>query len=145
MFFTRSWLEFQSSHSRQCVGSTKTRFPVEACTHPLSGRRQGKTRECTSSFSWTLSCRLRSNGTVNIGCQSRIMALFYYCSRARIFQKNNRKSPSPLCALSKLADIVVNPSKDSTLMKKKTPISTRRRLESPNNPPVCTENLIRID
>src|SRR5471032_2545941 len=78
MFFTRSWLGFQSSHSRQCVGSTKTDFPVEACTHPLSVRRQGKTRECTSSFSCTLSCRLRSNGAVNIGYQSRIMALFCY-------------------------------------------------------------------
>ena len=51
------------------------------------------------------------------------------------FSRENRKSPSPLCALSKVADIVVNPSKNSVLMKKKTPISTRRRLESPNNPP----------
>ena len=92
MFFTRSWLEFQSSHSRQCVGSTKTGFPVEACTHPLSVRRQEKTRECTSSFSCTLSCRLRSNGAVNIGCQSRIMALFCYCSRAQIFQENTGRA-----------------------------------------------------
>ena len=90
--FTRSWLEFQSSHSRQCVGSTKTGFPVEACTHPLSVRRQGKTRECTSSFSCTLSCRLRSNGAVNIGCQSRIIALFCYCSRAQIFQENTGRA-----------------------------------------------------
>jgi PAS domain S-box-containing protein len=51
------------------------------------------------------------------------------------FSRKYRKSPSPLCALSKLADIVVNPSKNSILMKRKTPISTRARLKSPNNPP----------
>src|SRR5476651_2675756 len=45
-----------------------------------------------------------------------------------------RKSPLPLCALSKLADIVVNPSKNSVLMKRKTPISTTGRLKSPDNP-----------
>jgi hypothetical protein len=98
MFLTRSWLEFQSSHSRQCVGFTKTASPVEARTHPLSVRRQGKTRECTSSFSCTLSCRLLSNGAVNIGCQSRIMALFYYCYRAQISKRpfrNSAKSAFP--------------------------------------------------
>jgi PAS domain S-box-containing protein len=51
------------------------------------------------------------------------------------FSRKYRKSPSPLCALSKLADIVVNPSKNSILMKRKTPISTRARLKSPDNPP----------
>ena len=51
------------------------------------------------------------------------------------FSKKYRKSPSPLCALSKLADIVVNPLKNSILMKRKPPISTRARLKSPNNPP----------
>ena len=50
------------------------------------------------------------------------------------FARKYRKSPSPLCALSKLADIVVNPSKNSILMKRKSPISTRARLKSPNNP-----------
>jgi hypothetical protein len=51
------------------------------------------------------------------------------------FSRKYRKSPAPLCALSKLADIVVNPSKNSILMKRKTPISASARLKSPNNPP----------
>ena len=135
MFFTRSWLEFQSSHSRQCVGSTKTGFPVEACTHPLSARRQGKTRECTSSFSCTLSCRLRSNGAVNIGYQSRIMALFCYCSRAQIFQKNTGRTHRRFALYQNSPISSSTHRKNSILMKRKPPISTRARLKSPNNPP----------
>src|ERR1700691_3819319 len=64
----------------------KTRFSVEACTHPLSVRRQGKTRECTSSLSYTLSCRLRPNGAVDTGCQSHIIALV--CYHDQVCQEN---------------------------------------------------------
>jgi hypothetical protein len=71
---TQFQFDVRFGHSRQCVGSTKTSFCVLTFTHPSSVRRQGKTREYTFSCSITLSCRSRSNGAVEIGCQSRNVA-----------------------------------------------------------------------
>lgn len=59
-----------SCHSRQCVGSTGTTLPVAARTHCWPLRRQGNTSAYASPFSITLSCRSRSCGALDMGCQS---------------------------------------------------------------------------
>ena len=62
------------------------------------------------------------------------MALFCYCSRAQIFQKKYRKSPSPLCALSKLADIVVDPSKKQLLDEEENANFNKGAAQEPKQP-----------
>ena len=100
-----------SDHSRQWIGSTNTAFFVAVSDHPECVRRHAKTREYTSPFSITLSCKSRSNGAVAMGCQTcRLCNMALSCVNRQCHRRIQTEHIAALRFLKSCAVVEVFPT-----------------------------------